>query len=203
MLKRAGKTSLKIQEVNCRRPKDMEEVFGEYLENGCISMAIVCKKLKSNFPLDVFDNKKEKAILHSLTYKFKTSGRNETKSDVSNQNETENRNEAMSHKVSLKNYLERVNGISEECLVPYAKSKKSVFKQQHYISDIEKLKPIKEKCSLDKVIVKIRTEGKRQMVNYQNDNNGRISPFIISQKTKFEVLKSYKVKNLPCYFLIF
>lgn len=189
MLKRAGKTSLKIQEVNCWTPKDMEEVFGEYLENGCINMAIVYKKLKSNFPLNVFDNKKEKAILDSLMYKFKKSGRNEAKSDVSNQNETENRNEAMSHKVSLENYRERLNGNSEECLVPYAKSKKSIFKQQHYISDIEELKPFEEKYSLDKVIVKIRTERKRQMVNYQNDNNGRISPYIFRSSARRQDLK--------------
>lgn len=69
MLKRAGKTSLKIQEVNCRKPKDMEEVFGEHLENGCINMAIVCKKLKSNFPLDVFIRKRKMQFLIFLGVK--------------------------------------------------------------------------------------------------------------------------------------
>lgn len=42
-------------------------------------------------------SKREKAILDSLMYKIKKSGRNETKTDESNQNGTENRNDAMSY----------------------------------------------------------------------------------------------------------
>ena len=97
---RAGKTSLKVKEVQRRKPKNMEKGFEEDLENDVIDMAIVRKKLKSNFLLDVFDKKKEKSIRDSLTYKIKKSGRNETKSDELNQNETENRNNAMSLEAS-------------------------------------------------------------------------------------------------------
>ena len=77
--------------------------------------------------------KKERAILYSLTYKIKKSGRNETKFGESIQNETENRNYAMSLKASLENYCERLNHSSKEnpivgkCLIPL-KSIKSIFK---------------------------------------------------------------------------
>lgn len=128
--------------------------------------------------------KKERAILYSLTYKIKKSGRNETKFGESIQNETENRNHAMSLKASLENYCERLNYSSKEnpiigkCLIPL-KSIKSIFKQFNTkIPSIEGLKPIKEKNGLV-VIAKIRTEGQRQVFNDKNDNNGRTPPFII------------------------
>lgn len=74
---RAGGTSSKIQEIQRRKPREIEEVCKEDLENGYIDTVIVRKKLKNNFPLDVFDKKKEKAVLDSLTYKIKKSGINE------------------------------------------------------------------------------------------------------------------------------
>ena len=82
---RAGGTSSKIQEIQRRKPREIEEVFKEDLENGYIDTVIVRKKLKSNFPLDVFDKKKEKAILDSLTYKIKKSGINEINYTGNNQ----------------------------------------------------------------------------------------------------------------------
>ena len=134
----------------------------------------------------MFDKKKETEILDSLTYKIKKRGRNEIKSDDLNQNKIENRNNAVSHKTSLENYRKKLNWSSEEnllirkCVVPYTKSKKSIFKQQldTYISDIEELKPTKEKHSLEKLIVKMKTERKRQMVN-NSRKNSRTLPFII------------------------
>ena len=54
-----------------RKPKNLEEMFKEDPENGFIDMAIDGQKLKSTFALDMFDRKKEKAILDSLTYKIK------------------------------------------------------------------------------------------------------------------------------------
>ena len=46
-------------------------MFKEDLENGSIDTAMVRKKLKSNFPLYLFETKKEKEILDSLTYRIK------------------------------------------------------------------------------------------------------------------------------------
>ena len=161
---RAGETISKIQEVQRRKPKGMKKAFEEDVENGYLDTAIVRKKLKRIFPLDVFDKKKETAILHSPTYKIKKSGRDEKKSDELNQDETENRNNTMPHKASLENYRERLNYSSEKnpvirkCLVPYIKSKKSILKQQldTYISGIEELKRIKEKYCLDKYILLLK-----------------------------------------------
>ena len=46
-------------------------------------------------------------------------------------------------------------------------------------SDIEQLKPIKEKYCTGKFIAKIRTKGKRQMVNDKNDNSSCTPLFLI------------------------
>lgn len=54
-----------------RKPKDMKKVFKEDLEHDYIDMAIVRKKLKSNFPLYLFGKKKEKAMFDSLTCRIK------------------------------------------------------------------------------------------------------------------------------------
>ena len=94
MQTRAG---LKIQEVQWRKLNDKKR-FEEDLENDFIYTVVVHKKLKNRFPLNLFHRKKEKAILDSVTYKTKKSGTNETKSDESNQNETENKNDGIHSK---------------------------------------------------------------------------------------------------------
>ena len=52
-----------------RKPKDMKKVFKEDLEHDYIDMAIVRKKLKSNFPLDVFIRKRKMQFLIFLGVK--------------------------------------------------------------------------------------------------------------------------------------
>ena len=66
---RAGETSSKIQEMKRRKPKDMKKVFKEDLEHDYTDMAIVRKKLKSNFPLDVFIRKRKMQFLIFLGVK--------------------------------------------------------------------------------------------------------------------------------------
>ena len=64
-------------------------------------------------------------------YKIEKRSKNEAKSDESNQNETEDMNDALRRKASLGNYHERLNysfkenRITRRYLVLYTKSKKS------------------------------------------------------------------------------
>ena len=68
-------------------------------------------------------------------HKIEKRSKNEAKFDESNQNETEDMNDALRRKASLGNYHERLNYSFEEnriirrYLVLYTKSKKSIFKQ--------------------------------------------------------------------------
>lgn len=57
----------------------------------------------------------------------------------------------------------------------------SILKQEFdtFISNLEELKTIKEKYGLDKLVVKLRTDRNREMVNDKNDSNGCTPLFII------------------------
>ena len=56
-----------------------------------------------------------------------------------------------------------------------------ILKQEFdtFISNLEELKTIKEKYGLDKLVVKLRTDRNKEMVNDKNDNNGCTPLFII------------------------
>ena len=90
-------------------------------------------------------------------------------------------NPSLENYLKYRNYSSEENTIIRKCLAQYIKLKMSILKQEFdtFISNLEELKTIKEKYGLDKLVVKLRTDRNKEMVNDKNDNNGCTPLFII------------------------